>query len=305
MDILAWVATNIDPSQKFSNPLPVHEREPFTSAASNAALEQVLVVHFLRTGQFETATAFLEEIKSPSIHPLHDSLSMLYHIIKHMNMHDLEPAIRCERCLSTNTSRVICFFRWSEQHRTSLQARNSPLEFNLHKLNYLRMLMSDGGSRKLEALSYLQRLDQSLRDHHADTVCRLLTAMLYLPQERLLKSPYGDLVDPGLHRTVRVEFMKEYCASMGLSRSLPLRTVGDIGAGGAIVRIEKGKKVMREKKSEWSQTDELPVCPSLLLGISVYKLLARSRFPYRQSNGTIPYSRVQFQRSNQQKLIPQ
>src|ERR1700761_5526003 len=104
MDILAWVATNIDPSQKFSNPLPVHEREPFTSAASNAALEQVLVVHFLRTGQFETAAAFLEEIKSPSIHPLHDSLSMLYHIIEHMNMHDLEPAIRHVCCLSTNTN---------------------------------------------------------------------------------------------------------------------------------------------------------------------------------------------------------
>lgn len=40
---------------------------------------------------------------------------------------------------------------------------------------------------------------------------------------------------------------------------MPLRVVGDIGGGGALARIEKGRKVMRERKSEWSQIDELPV----------------------------------------------
>jgi len=54
-------------------------------------------------------------------------------------------------------------------------------------------------------------------------------------------------------------FAKEYCASIGMSRQVPLRVVGDIGGGGALARIEKGKKVMRERKSEWSQTDELPI----------------------------------------------
>ena len=54
-------------------------------------------------------------------------------------------------------------------------------------------------------------------------------------------------------------FAKEYCASLGMSRQVPLRVVGDIGGGGALARIEKGRKVMRERKSEWSQTDELPV----------------------------------------------
>jgi E3 ubiquitin-protein transferase RMND5 len=51
---------------------------------------------------------------------------------------------------------------------------------------------------------------------------------------------------------------------MGLSRQVPLRVVGDIGGGGALARIEKGRKVMRERKSEWSQTDELPVRSPLL-----------------------------------------
>lgn len=54
-------------------------------------------------------------------------------------------------------------------------------------------------------------------------------------------------------------FAKEYCANLGMSRQVPLRVVGDIGGGGALARIEKGRKVMRERKSEWSQADELPV----------------------------------------------
>ena len=54
-------------------------------------------------------------------------------------------------------------------------------------------------------------------------------------------------------------FSREYCARLGLGKQVPLRVVGDIGGGGALGRIEKGRKVMRERKSEWSQTNELPV----------------------------------------------
>jgi hypothetical protein len=143
------------------------------------------------------------------------------------------------------------------------------------------MLMSDTKASRLDAVRYLQGLAPALREIHAAEVQRLVTALLYLPLERLAKSPYRDLVDPSLHRIIQVEFAKEYCASVGLSRTLPLRTVGDIGAGGAIVRIEKGKKVMREKKSEWSQTDELPVSFHFFItfqSIDVW-INARSKFP--------------------------
>ena len=54
-------------------------------------------------------------------------------------------------------------------------------------------------------------------------------------------------------------FAREYCASLGMSRQIPLKVVADIGGGGALARIEKGRKLMRERKSEWSQADELPV----------------------------------------------
>ncbi len=45
-----------------------------------------------------------------------------------------------------------------------------------------------------------------------------------------------------------------------MSREPPLRSVGDIGGGGALLRIEKGKKVMQDKNTDWGASTELPVC---------------------------------------------
>jgi hypothetical protein len=72
-------------------------------------------------------------------------------------------------------------------------------------------------------------------------------------------SPYADLASPNLYTDIDPVFAREYCASLGMSRQIPLKVVADIGGGGALARIEKGRKLMRERKSEWSQTDELPV----------------------------------------------
>jgi hypothetical protein len=87
-----------------------------------------------------------------------------------------------------------------------------------------------------------------------------MSCVAFLPITKLQNSPYVDLASPSLHSDLEPLFAKEYCASLGMSRQEPLRVVGDIGGGGALARIEKGRKVMRERKSEWSQIDELPVC---------------------------------------------
>lgn len=111
------------------------------------------------------------------------------------------------------------------------------------------------------ALNYIRSISPTLYAAHAQEVHRLITCIVYLPLPKLMASPYADLASPALHMDLQPGFAKEYCASLGLSKQVPLRVVGDIGGGGALSRIEKGRKVMRERKSEWSQTNELPVCP--------------------------------------------
>ena len=78
------------------------------------------------------------------------------------------------------------------------------------------------------------------------------------------KSPYEDLTLDTIHLDLENMFATEFSASLGMSKQPPLRVVGDIGGGGALAKIEKGRKIMRERKSEWSQSDELLVGHSTL-----------------------------------------
>ena len=106
---------------------------------------------------------------------------------------------------------------------------------------------------------------------------------------RLQRSPYADLASPSVHTDLEPMFAKEYCASLGMSRQVPLRVVGDIGGGGALARIEKGRKVMRERKSEWSQSDELPVSGILFSLLTFWLLMHyyRSRYLCQQINKAV------------------
>ena len=136
---------------------------------------------------------------------------------------------------------------------------------------------------------------------------RLMACVTYLPLSRLRMSPYADLASPSLHAGLEPLFAKEYCTSLGMSRQVPLRVVGDIGGSGALARIEKGRKVMRERKSEWSQTDELPVGYIYPISVSfrlLTSLTLRSRYHYLQKTDIIQYSPVQFLKNNLLNRIP-
>ena len=123
----------------------------------------------------------------------------------------------------------------------------------------MRLLLFSDPPDPLPALSYAKECLRPFYSEYDVEFKRLMTCILFLPMDRLQKSPYADLASPSLHQDLEPLFAKEYCASIGMSRQVPLRVVGDIGGGGALARIEKAKSVMRERKSEWSQSDELPV----------------------------------------------
>ena len=74
-----------------------------------------------------------------------------------------------------------------------------------------------------------------------------------------------------------------------MSRQLPLRVVGDIGAGGALARIEKGRKVLGDKKSDWNHTDELPVSSGFLISMTYVHHFGRLRYPFHQKIGITRY----------------
>ncbi|KAK2466960.1 hypothetical protein APHAL10511_001218 [Amanita phalloides] len=227
--------------KKFPNPLPSYSNL-FSSSESVTALERTIALHFLRTGQFEISETFIKESSVDIPVELRSQFIDLHGILKAIRNQDLGPALV-----------------WTKKNRAFLQSRSSPLEFYLHRSQYIRLLFSSYPPDPLPAISYANTTLRSFFHEHEAEFKRLMACVAYLPIAKLQNSPYADLASPSLHSDLEPLFAKEYCANLGMSRQVPLRVVGDIGGGGALARIEKGRKVMREKKSEWSQVDELPI----------------------------------------------
>lgn len=129
----------------------------------------------------------------------------------------------------------------------------------MHRSQYMRLLLSSHPPDPIGAVRYAKdNLGPFYKDHEAEFQ-RLMTCPAFLPLHKLQNSIYKDLALPTLHFDLEPLFAKEYCASLGMSRQVPLRVVGDIGGGGALARIEKGRKVIGDRKSEWNHMEELPV----------------------------------------------
>lgn len=102
-------------------------------------------------------------------------------------------------------------------------------------------------------------------------ICSLLTSPLYMPLPRLLSSPYGHLFEPyspSSHTSsssssptlsLCASFSSAYLESLGLPKESPLTVVTDVGGSGAMAKIMKVRAVMKEKRTEWSASGELPV----------------------------------------------
>ena len=102
----------------------------------------------------------------------------------------------------------------------------------------MRLLLSippDSGDAT--AIKYARAHFPPFYEQHELEIRRLMGCLLYLPVSRLHASPYADLALPSLHLDLEPMFAKEYCASLGMSRQVPLRVIGDIGGGGALARI--------------------------------------------------------------------
>ncbi len=150
-----------------------------------------------------------------------------------------------------------------------------------------------------KAIEYANKHLQPFFATHSAELKRLMCCLIFLPKERMQKSPYEDLTSEAIHLDLENIFATEFSASLGMSKQPPLRVVGDIGGGGALAKIEKGRKIMRERKSEWSQADELPVS-NLSLKVLHYSPWPRSKYPCLLKTDTILFLHAQYRKTSRQ-----
>lgn len=233
-------------------------------------------MHLLREGQFSVASTFLTEATAhpPRAEPTPgspnpydtleqdlgiDSLKSETLRKQFANMYHILHELKTERNL-------IPAIEWARANSAVLEARGSNLEFELGKLQFV-WLFTGGDSRssqiatkegKYKALEYARREFAVFQGRYLREIQQLGGAMAFCPN--LQQSPYRKIFhNESAWEDVANSFTREFCSLLGLSADSPLYIAATAGAI-ALPTLLKLQTIMKEKRTEWTTQNELPVC---------------------------------------------
>ncbi|KAI9682301.1 MAG: hypothetical protein M1817_000355 [Caeruleum heppii] len=252
-----------------STPFPTSNYDALSSHPN--LINRAIAMHFLREGQFDVASTFLTEaasnppravptpgtpnpyatadqgidVSALSSESLQRQFADMYYILHELrNHHNLLPAID-----------------WASANSDVLESRGSNLEFELGRLQFIWLFlgetkMSDSDSLQ-RALNYARDTFGAFQTRYLDEIKQLGGALAY--QSNLGQSPYRHIFHNGsAWEEVANSFTREFCSLLGLSADSPLYVATTAGAI-ALPTLLKLASIMKEKKTEWTTQDELPV----------------------------------------------
>jgi hypothetical protein len=199
-------------------------------------------MHLIREGQFSVATTFVNEADKLDIPAeLQDEFVEMYQILEAMkHRRDLNPAIL-----------------WARTKAEKLENRGSNLGFELCKLQFIHLFL-DGEDGRKRAMDYARNEFGRFQNKHLKEIGFLMCAFPFA--SNLPQSPYGKPFMELEKRweDVSLSFTKEFCSLLGLSAESPLYIAATAGAI-ALPTILKMTSIMKEKRTEWTSQNELPV----------------------------------------------
>ncbi|XP_024599579.1 protein RMD5 homolog A isoform X2 [Neophocaena asiaeorientalis asiaeorientalis] len=169
-----------------------------------------------------------------------------------------EPFVELNRILEALKVRVLRpALEWAVSNREMLIAQNSSLEFKLHRLYFISLLMG-GTTNQREALQYAKNFQPFALNHQKD-IQVLMGSLVYLRQG-IENSPYVHLLDANQWADICDIFTRDACALLGLSVESPLSVSFSAGcvALPALINI-KAVIEQRQCTGVWNQKDELPI----------------------------------------------
>ncbi|OAG15052.1 hypothetical protein CC77DRAFT_1025393 [Alternaria alternata] len=265
--------------KKFKDkPLPSADNDALSSHPS--LINRAIAMHLLREGQFDVASTFVQEASRQPPHPeptlntpnpyireawekdlaegtfnsekLQQQFADMYHILHQLrNERNLQPAIQ-----------------WARERSDVLEARGSNLEFELCRLQFVCLFDSRGSqdeamddydspSGPLHAWAYARREFAPFQRRYQREIQQLLGAMAFW--QNVEDSPYRRLFyNDSAWEEVAHSFNREFCSLLGLSADSPLFIAATAGAI-ALPYLLKMQSIMKEKRTEWTTQDELPV----------------------------------------------
>ncbi|KAI9882343.1 MAG: ASTRA complex subunit [Watsoniomyces obsoletus] len=256
---------------KYAKPIPLPTTDYDALSSHPNLVNRAIAMHLLREGQFSVASTFLAEatanppmaVPTPgtpnpydasgqpldvaplSSESLQQHFTDMYHILNEMrNRRNLLPA------------RL-----WARLHREVLEGRGSNLEFELGRLQFVWLFMGSGtGDRERgvqEALEFARTEFGGFQGRYLREIKQLCGAFAF--ETNLALSPYHHIFhDPSAWDEVARSFTREFCSVLGLSADSPLYIAATAGAI-ALPTLLKMASIMKDKRTEWTTQDELPV----------------------------------------------
>ncbi|KAF5846028.1 hypothetical protein GGP41_008467 [Bipolaris sorokiniana] len=182
---------------------------------------------------------------------LQQKFAEMYHILHELRVQrNLQPAIQ-----------------WARQRSAELEGRGSNLEFELCRLQYICLFDSHNQhsdamdteipNGPLDAWAYAHREFPPFYKRYAREIRQFLGATAFWPN--IQDSPYRRLFyNESAWEEVAHSFNREFCSLLGLSADSPLFIAATAGAI-ALPYLLKMQSIMKEKRTEWTTQDELPV----------------------------------------------
>ncbi|KAF2006679.1 hypothetical protein P154DRAFT_517715 [Amniculicola lignicola CBS 123094] len=264
--------------KKFKDkPLPTAENDALSSHPQ--LINRAIAMHLLREGEFAVASTFINEANTHPPHPeptagtpnpyldeawerklatgtfnskeLQQQFAEMYHVLHELRQrHNLTPAIE-----------------WAKAHSDSLEARGSNLEFELTRLQFVSHftghspkdphLAQDIADGPLQAWTYARTTFAPFQLRYSRELQQLTGALAY--SENMTDSPYRRyFYNESAFEEVAISFTREFCSLLGLSADSPLYLAATAGAI-ALPTLLKLQNIMKEKRTEWTTQNELPV----------------------------------------------
>ncbi|CAG8813029.1 15436_t:CDS:2, partial [Gigaspora margarita] len=179
-----------------SNPDAFVDKEP--------VLQRTIALHFIRQGKFKLVDTFMQETQLMDFTTdLQEQFDHMYKILDAINNFNLEPALE-----------------WAKSKRKELEQRGSSLEFDLHRLHYIKYLVKQQDRKG--ALKYARLNFNDFQARHMHEIRRLMCAILYI--DRLESSPYADLTSNDAWTDIQTTFTRDFCNLLKMSCDSPLYT---------------------------------------------------------------------------------
>ncbi|KAL5606642.1 hypothetical protein BROUX41_003039 [Berkeleyomyces rouxiae] len=221
-------------------------------------VNRAIAMHLLREGLFDVVSIFLREAgdlveKSPGDHSqfemdpvlIKSYFQEMYHILTQIKAHNLEPAME-----------------WADKNRSHLEQRQSTLEFDLVKLQFIWLclgpsvnhLPDDKNNGIVGALEYGKKNFPRLRERNTTSIEKLGAALVFI--SNIEESPYSNMFDAKAgFEEVATSFTRMFCSLLGLSPESPLYTAATAGAMSLSQALKFAK--IQSQRTEWSTSSEL------------------------------------------------